>query len=44
MLERIYSRIRYLGGEREFGECKESDQRIQERVLTRPGRCNKTRA
>jgi len=33
-----------LGEKRKFEECKGSDQRIQERVLTRPRRYGKTRA
>jgi len=44
MLEGIYSRIRYLGRKREFEEYKRSNSRIQERVLTRPRRCGKTKA
>jgi len=43
MLEKIYSRIKYLEKKKKFKECKRSDQRIWERVLTRSRRCNKTR-
>jgi len=43
MLERVYSRVGHLGRKKEFEEHKGSNQRIQERVLTRPRRCSKTR-
>jgi len=44
MLERIYSRIRYLGRKGEFRECKRSDQRIQKGISERHGRCSVARA
>jgi len=34
-MERIYGRIRHLGRKGEFRECKRSDQRIREGILTR---------
>ena len=41
MLEEIYGRIQHLGRKGEFKECKKSNQRIWERILTRPERCGK---
>jgi len=43
MLERVYSKVRYLGRKKEFEEHKGSNRRIQERVLIRPRRHGKTR-
>jgi len=43
MLERIYSRVEYIGRKREFGKHTRSDQRIQERISLRHGRYSKTR-
>jgi len=43
MLERIYGRIGYLGGKREFEEHKRGNWRIWERVLMEPRRCSKAR-
>jgi len=44
MLERIYSRIGYMGKKGEFEECTRSNQRIRERVSMGYGRCGATRA
>jgi len=43
MLEKIHSRVRYLGRKREFGKHERSDQRIREGILVRYRRHNKTR-
>jgi len=43
MLERIHSRVRYLGRRREFGKRERSDQRIQEGISTGYEKCGKTR-
>jgi len=44
MLERIYSRIQYLGRKGEFRECKRSNQRIQKRISERHRRRSMARA
>jgi len=44
MLERIYSRIQYLGRKREFRECKRSNRRIQKRISERHRRCSVAKA
>jgi len=44
MMERIHSRVRYLGRKGEFRERKRSDQRIQERVSMRYERHGTVRA
>jgi len=42
-MERIYSRVKYLGGKRELRKCERSGRRIQERILVRYRRCKKAR-
>jgi len=37
-MERIYSRIRYLGGKRKLRKYERGGQRIQERISVRYGR------
>ena len=43
ILEGIYSRVQYLGEEREFEECKRSNQGIQKGILTGYRRYGKAR-
>ena len=43
MVERIYSRVEYLGRDREHGKYKESSWRVWERVSARYERCLKRR-
>jgi len=43
MMERVYSRVQYLGRKKESQECKRSDQRIREGIPARYERCSETR-
>ena len=42
-IEKIYSKIWYLGGKRELGKCERNDWRIWKRVSVRYRRCKKAR-